>query len=109
MSSLPPGSAAKRPATSNISEFTAAVMAGTGMDIKDMQRNALSKQYDLKLTLTINESANPGKPFFSCPLDYSGVPYPFVVVIEDAMVQLLDKLVQLGKEIATGGEAVPPT
>lgn len=69
--------------------------------LKEMQKNALSKQYNLTLSLKVEE-ANGGKKYFDCPLEYSGVPYPFVVLIEAKMVELLQELVQLGKTIATG-------
>jgi len=79
-----------------------AAVAGDGEAVKQAQKNATNKQYDMKVVVTINETANPGKKYFDGGIDYSGVPYAFVVAVEQILVETQQKLVELGKAIATG-------
>src|SRR5262245_49606407 len=75
---------------------------GSGDALKDAQRNALGKQYNMHLQFTVVETQN-NKPFFnSGPVERSGVPYPIVVATEKLLVDLLAKFVELGAAVAQG-------
>lgn len=83
--------------------FAQQLAASEGTTPKDLQKNALSKQYNLKVALVITETNND-KKYFDGGIDYTGVPYAFVVAVEAELVKLQEKLIGLGGEIATGGE-----
>ena len=91
-----------------LSPLTQQLLAGTGQDIKDMQRNALTKQYDVSLRLTVVEADGKKAFYDSGNMTWNGTPYPFVVAIETALVDLLQKLTVAGAEITTGGGFTPP-
>lgn len=92
-----------------LSPTTAQMLSGTGSDIKDMQRNALGKRYNVKLQLVITEANGNNNFFDSGLMTWHDCPYQFAVLMEKALVELLEKLTTAGIEIATGGEAEPPT
>lgn len=84
-----------------------AAKQGSPDALKDAQRNAFSKQYNMVLNFTITET-DGDKPFFSSgDLTWSGVPYGIVVATEKLLVELLDKFTNLGGAVATGGTPPP--
>jgi len=84
-----------------------AAMKADGGKLDDAQKNALSKQYDVVITMKITESGS-NKSFFEGGGNYTGLPYPMVVALEQSLVVLQQQLVELGAAISTGGDSVPP-
>jgi len=83
-----------------------AAMKSDGTKLEDAQKNALSKQYDVSISMKITESGS-NKAFFAGGGDYTGLPYPMVVALEQSLVLLQQQLVELGAVISTGGETPP--
>lgn len=93
------------PQLPSIAQEMARISETQGVSIKDLTRNAYSKQYNMSLRLKITE--DNGEDFFdSGDMTWAGVPYASVVIMEAALVSLLAQWVEAGKAIATG--AVPP-
>lgn len=96
----------------NLSEFTQKLLQGShGATIEDLTRNYIGKRYTLDFGMKVVDEQS-GKVIFQAPISYSHVNYAFVVLMETALVELLNKLTQLGQDIATGGQAeggIPPT
>lgn len=79
-----------------------AAKAGSPDAIKDAQRNAQSKEYNMSLHFVITETANNKAFFDSGELTWTGVPYGIVVATEKLLVGLLEKFTDLGAVVATG-------
>jgi len=88
-------------ASEGIATFAAAAGVTPEEALKVLQKNALSKQYDMSVVVKIVETGS-GKAYFDNTFAYTGVPYPGIVMIEAALVNLVNELTQVGKAIATG-------
>src|SRR5262245_41177233 len=90
--------------------FVQSLASTFGMTVEDAlkqaQKTALTKQYDMELIFTVRETQG-SKKYYDATSVWTGVPYPVVNVTEQMLLDLLGKFAALGAAVASGG-ALPP-
>lgn len=84
-----------------------AIAATEGVPLQAISANAKKKQYDLSVTLHIVETGTK-KEYFNTVVSYTAIPYGSMVAIEDALLNVLGKLANIGEAIAFGTTTPPP-
>lgn len=88
-------------------ELLEQMAASEGTTVSAIAQNAKRKQYDMGITVKITESGTQ-VGFFDTTVQYTGLPFSNMVIIEHALLEILNKLQALSEEIMIPGRPDAP-